>query len=304
MTKIIIDTDPGIDDAMAIAYAVADPRIELLGLTTIFGNVHVEQATRNALLLCDWLGADADVAQGASKPLVLPGVPPSHNVHGAEGFGAMPAGTPQRAALSETAANYLVRMARTYEGTLVLCPIGPLTNIASAIALDPDFMHRLKACVIMGGSLQAGGNITPAAEANIYHDPHAADIVFAAGGPVTMVGLDVTHHTLATRAEFAALAQASPQFGGKLNDMAQFYIDFYETVGKFDGCSLHDPAAVIACMDRDLFGYTPTPLMVTCTGDRIGETRIATDRPIIQTATSVNAQALKTQFFNTLSTLP
>lgn len=302
--KMIIDTDPGIDDAMAIGYAAADPRIDLVGLTSIFGNVHVEQATRNALVLCDWLNLDIDVAEGAATPRALPPFPPSHNVHGDEGFGTMAAATPSRTKIAEAAAEYLVRMAKDHEGELVLCPIGPLTNIAAAIDLDPDFTKRLKACVIMGGSLREGGNISQYAEANIYHDPHAADVVFAAGGNIVMIGLDVTHRTLATRQDFKALVKASPNFGGKLNDMAQFYIDFYETVGKFDGCSLHDPAAVIACIDEDLFGYEQHMVAVETDGARVGETfATLAARPLTKIAIKVQADALKQQFFKTLATL-
>ncbi|MEO0358259.1 MAG: nucleoside hydrolase [Pseudomonadota bacterium] len=303
--KLIIDTDPGIDDAMAIGYAVADDRIDLVALTTVFGNVHTPQATRNALRLCDWLRVDIPVAQGAMAPRALPGFPPSHTVHGAEGFGDLPAANPSRPKIDEPAAEFLVRMAHEHAGELVLCPIGPLTNVAAAIDLDADFTKRLKACVIMGGSLREGGNITDYAEANIYHDPHAADVVFSAGGNIVMVGLDVTHRTLATRGDFQALAQASPKFGGRLNDMAQFYIDFYETVGKFDGCSLHDPAAVIACIDPDLFGFEPHMMRVTCDGDRSGETFASLDSiPPIQVCTKLDADALKQQFFKTLATLP
>ncbi|MGB1235862.1 MAG: nucleoside hydrolase [Planktomarina sp.] len=303
--KMIIDTDPGIDDAMAIGYAAADPRIDLIGLTSIFGNVHVGQATRNALVLCDWLGLEIDVAEGAAAPRALPPFPPSHNVHGEEGFGTMIAAKPSLAKIEEPAADYLVRMAKEHEGDLVLCPIGPLTNIAAAIDLDPDFTKRLKACVIMGGSLREGGNISPYAEANIYHDPHAADVVFAAGGNTVMVGLDVTHRTLATREEFKALAKASSEFGGRLNEMAQFYIDFYETVGKFDGCSLHDPAAVIACIDPDLFEYEQHMIAVDPDGDRSGETIATLDsRPLSKIAMKVQADTLKQQFFKTLATLP
>ncbi len=303
--KLIIDTDPGIDDAMAIGYAAADPRIDLIGLTTVFGNVHTPQATRNALRLCDWLGLDIPVASGAVQPRVLPPFPPSHNVHGSEGFGPIPAENAQATAIEEAAPEFLVRMAREHQGALVLCPIGPLTNIAAAIDLDPDFTKRLKACVIMGGSLREGGNINAYAEANIYHDPHAADVVFQAGGNIAMIGLDVTHRTLASRADFDHLANRSPDFGGKLNEMAQSYIDFYETVGKFDGCSLHDPAAVIACIDPDLFAYEPHPLGVVCDGKRSGETCAVLDsRPPVRVATKVDAATLHDQFFETLATLP
>ena len=173
-TKLIIDTDPGIDDAMAIFYAAAAPDIELLGLTTIFGNVTTKMATRNALRLLESADLDLPVAHGAEKPLVLPPFEPSAHVHGDEGFGDIPAAEPKGQAVAEDAADFLIRMAREHKGELVLCPVGPLTNIALAVQRDPEFVKNCKRIVIMGGSLEAGGNITPHAEANIYHDPHAA----------------------------------------------------------------------------------------------------------------------------------
>lgn len=303
--KLIIDTDPGIDDAMAIFYAAASPHIELLGLTSIFGNVHVEQATRNALRLLEWANLpDVPVAQGANKPRSLPPFPPSHNVHGAEGFGDLPAENPKGTAVAEPAAEFLVRMAREHKGELVLCPIGPLTNIAAAIDLDPDFTSNVARIVLMGGSLEEGGNITPHAEANIYHDPHAADVVFASGAEITMVGLDVTHRILCTAQDFKDLQAASPDLGGKINAMSEFYLHFYTTVGKHDGCSLHDPAAVIACTHPELFTSRAVPIEVSCTGDTSGATQTAhTTRPATQVLMSTHSDAVKAEFFNRMFTL-
>jgi inosine-uridine nucleoside N-ribohydrolase len=273
MVKLIIDTDPGIDDAMAIFWAAASPDIELLGLTSVFGNVTVDIATRNALRLLEWVGVDAPVAAGARAPQAMPPFKPSSHVHGGEGFGDLPAQDPKGRALDESAAEFLVRMARTHSGELVLCPIGPLTNIAEAIRLDPNFVGHLKRMVIMGGSVDEGGNITPYAEANIYHDPHAAAEVFASGGPILMVGLDVTHQTLCTAGDFSEMAASAPNLGGLLQEMGKFYLHFYETVGKFEGCSLHDPAAVIACVYPELFTTRSTPISVDTEGESIGQTR-------------------------------
>ena len=219
--KLIIDTDPGIDDAMAIFYAIAAPEIDLLGLTTVFGNVTTPKATRNALYLLEQAGIEIPVAEGMHRPRMVPPFPPSSAVHGAEGFGTLNVPTPQRHALVETAPEYLVRMARAHKGELLLCPIGPLTNIAVAMELDPSFCGNLKGMVVMGGSLWAGGNITPAAEANFYHDPHAADYVLRHGCNITLVGLDVTNRVICPRSFFAGLASESPKMGGLLRDMAE-----------------------------------------------------------------------------------
>ncbi len=305
MTKLIIDTDPGIDDAMAIFYAIAEPSIELLGLTTIFGNVTTPTATRNALRLVEMAGLGIPVAEGAPKPQDLPPFPPASEVHGDEGFGPIPAETPKGGAVDEPAAEFLVRMAREHKGELVLCPVGPLTNIAAAIRLDPDFATNCKRIVLMGGSLRAGGNITAHAEANLYHDPHAGAEVFASGGTLAMVGLDVTDRILCRPHHFEALAKASPKFGGFLNGMSGFYMDFYRKVRQLDGCSLHDPAAVIACVAPELFTWEDHPLDVTLDGDAMGATVAAPGAGRGATSVAVEAQfdAVRERFLDTVAML-
>ncbi len=306
MIKLIIDTDPGIDDAMAIFYAAAAPEISLLGLTTIFGNVTTAIATRNALRLLEAADLDVPVAQGAKAPLRLPPFKPSAQVHGEEGFGNIPAMQPKGAPIEEEAADFLIRMASEHKGELVLCPIGPLTNIALAIQRDPEFVKNVKRIVIMGGSLEEGGNITPHAEANIYHDPHAADVVFGSGAEVVMVGLDVTHRILCTKADFASIAALSPEMGGMLQTMSEFYLNFYETVGKFDGCSLHDPAAVIACSHPELFNTKNLPIRVSCSGETSGQTLEAGigSRAAVSVCLDVDSQAVKSLFLKRLALLP
>jgi len=303
--KLIIDTDPGIDDAMAILYAIAAPEIDLLGLTTVFGNVTTPKATRNALYLLEQAGIEIPVAEGLHRPRIGPPFPPTSAVHGAEGFGTLAVPTPQRRALVETAPEYLVRMVRAHQGELLLCPIGPLTNIAAAMELDPSFCSNLKGMVVMGGSLRAGGNITPAAEANFYHDPHAADFVLRHGCNITLVGLDVTNRVICPRSFFARLASESPKMGGLLHDMAEFYIDFYETVGKFAGCGMHDPSALVACIAPELFTTEPHALRVTLSGDRSGEmitVANSTAQPV-NVCTDVQAEAVKQNFFKNVAKL-
>ena len=304
MVKLIIDTDPGIDDAMAIFYAASAPEIELLGLTTIFGNVTVEMATRNALRLIEAAGLDVPVATGAPVPLELPPFEPTSWVHGDEGFGDIPAETPKGKAIEESAAEFLVRMAREHKGELVLCPIGPLTNIALAIQIDPHFATNVARIVLMGGSYKEGGNITPHAEANIYHDPHAAEVVFASGAQIEMVGLDVTHQILCTKEDFQTMADAAPKLGGMLQEMSRFYLHFYETVGKFDGCSLHDPAAVIACTHPELFTTESVAITVSTEGEAMGETTRADDnRRATDVLMGVDDAAVKSLFIDRIQAL-
>jgi inosine-uridine nucleoside N-ribohydrolase len=303
--KLIIDTDPGIDDAMAIFYAAGALDINLLGLTTIFGNVTTKTATRNALRLLEWTSLeDVPVAEGLPKPRELPPFPPSANVHGEEGFGTLPAADPKGQKIAETAPEFLVRMAREHKGELVLCPIGPLTNIAAALDLDPEFASNVARIVLMGGSLEEGGNITPHAEANIYHDPHAAEVVFASGANITMVGLDVTHRILCTAEDFNAIEKTAPVLGGMINEMSLFYLHFYTTVGKHEGCSLHDPAAVIACTHPHLFTSRAVPISVSCEGETSGATILAADeRRATDVLMTVDAQAVKQLFMSTFKAL-
>jgi len=303
--KLIIDTDPGIDDAMAILYAIAAPEIDLLGLTTVFGNVTTPKATRNALYLLEQAGIEIPVAEGLHRPRIGPPFPPTSAVHGAEGFGTLAVPTPQRRALVETAPEYLVRMARAHQGELLLCPIGPLTNIAAAMELDPSFCSNLKGMVVMGGSLRAGGNITPAAEANFYHDPDAADFVLRHGCNMTLVGLDVTNRVICPRSFFARLASESPKMGGLLHDMAEFYIDFYETVGKFAGCGMHDPSALVACIAPELFTTELHALRVALSGDRSGEMIAVANSTAqaVNVCTDVQAEAVKQNFFKNVAKL-
>ena len=166
-TKVIIDTDPGVDDAMAIVYACLDPRIELLGLTSIFGNVTTEIATRNALTLLELAKHEAPVAGGASKPIAQPLQEPAGEVHGREGFGDVTPMQPTRDAVSESAHEFICRMVNEHPGEIVLCPVGPLTNIALALEYDPSIVSKVKCVTVMGGSLDEGGNVTSFAEANI-----------------------------------------------------------------------------------------------------------------------------------------
>lgn len=197
--KAIIDTDPGIDDAMAIFFAASCPEIDLIGLTTVYGNVPVEMSTRNALHLVEMLGRHVPVAQGASSPLKRRPWEPVFWIHGKQGLGALDAPAIKTHAVDHDAADFLVAKAKEQKGQLVVFAIGPLTNIAMAIERDPEFASNVARIVVMGGVVHATGNVTAYAEANIYNDPDAAQIVFDSGAEVTLVGLDVTDRTSMTK---------------------------------------------------------------------------------------------------------
>ncbi|MBT6122974.1 MAG: nucleoside hydrolase [Candidatus Puniceispirillum sp.] len=296
--KIIIDTDPGIDDAMAIHMAFADPRLDVLGLTTIFGNVTIDIATRNALVLAEMAHYKTAIIKGAPIPRRRPLEPPADFVHGAEGFGDVPPITPQGTPVAEDAARYLCETCAAHPGEIIICAVGPLTNLAAALDYDPAIVDHVKAVVIMGGSAAPHGNVTAVAEANIWNDPDAAECVFAARWPVTMVGLDVTEKAQCMPADFAALARQSPDIGGFLNAATQFYFDFHENKTGIRSCFMHDPSAVLAITDPEYFDFESMALTVICDGDDIGRTLPVDDasRPMVQVAMQVNASAVQGKF--------
>ncbi len=299
--KIIIDTDPGVDDAMAIFYAFLQPDLEVVGLTTIFGNVSVDIATRNALVLAELANRDVPVARGAEKPLLMAPKPHSSHVHGTEGFGNMPPRTPKGQAVDETAAEFIVRQINENPGEITLCPIGPLTNIALALELDPSIAGKTKSVVLMGGGLELG-NVTEFAEANIWNDPHAADRVFAADWDVVMVGLDVTQQITCGAPEFDRAARGAPVLGGFLSEATEFYLEFYESVLGEPVCRLHDPSATVAITRPDLFTIENHALEVIVDGTRIGQTVRSSSqgRRPVRVCMGVDAAMVKELFLSTM----
>lgn len=301
--KLIIDTDPGIDDAMAIHYACAHAGVELLGLTTIFGNVYTQQATRNALFLKHQAQYGFDVAAGESVPLTIDQNSPSHYVHGDEGFGDLDVPEGALVADDRHAAEYIKDQCEKYPGEVVLCPVGPLTNMAKLVQDFPHIPQLVKRVIIMGGAVWEKGNVTPFAEANIWNDPHAADIVFASDWDIDLIGLDVTQKITCTQSDFDLVAKTSPEIGGFLSDIARFYIRFYHSVLGKEVCVMHDPSAVIALTDRDFFEFEKARLSVVCSGEEVGRTTISTDAARRQAHIAVNADvaAVKKRFLDICS---
>ena len=251
---LIIDTDPGVDDALALMLAAYSPEIELLGLTTIFGNVSVEQATRNAGFLVSLMPKPVPVAKGAATPLVNPLHPYPDFVHGANGFGDIAVDYPQAfKPVDQSAAAFIVEQINARPDEITLVPVGPLTNIALALHLDPGIATKVKQLVIMGGAVYKGGNVSPAAEANIWNDTHAAQVVFSADWPIVMVGLDVTHNTVMAESRMNAACANSPKVGAFLAKICEFYANFYRNTAGFDGFCVHDPATVVQILRPDLF---------------------------------------------------
>ena len=298
MTRILIDTDPGIDDAMAIHLAFAHPQLEVIGLTSVFGNVHVPVATRNALRLVEMARASCPVAEGAAVPLVQPLRPPGYVVHGDDGFGTVPAAEPVGRADDRDAAQFIVDTVNAFPGKVTLCPIGPLTNIALALRLDPSIAGRVRSVTVMGGAVERAGNVTRWAEANIWNDPHAAAEVLAADWPVTLVGLDVTELVRCTPGDFAMLSGEAPVIGGFLNEAVQFYFGWHRGKDGFAGCFMHDPTAVLAVVEPGLFDIRDVPVRVEVEGEEVGRTVAdpqAGTRPV-SVCLGVDAEAVRDRF--------
>ncbi len=261
--KIIIDTDPGIDDAMAVFLALGAPELDLIGLTTVYGNVDVDLATVNALRLLEIGGRpDIPVAAGAPQPLASAYHGPVPEIHGEDGQGNLFLPPPLASAVSQSAAEFIVAQVLAHPGEITVVAIGPLTNLALALQLEPQIAGLVREIVIMGGNAFVPGNASPAAEANILNDPDAADIVFGASWPVTMVGLDVTHKVHMTRAQIAVCAEHSSPLGRHVAEIAPLYCDFYFGSYGMDGIYVHDSSAVAYVINPALFTVEQWPIRV------------------------------------------
>lgn len=251
-TRIIIDTDPGIDDALAFLLALASPEIQLEALTTTQGNVTLENATRNALAVLELMGA-ADripVASGSVLPLVQP-LRASAQVHGSSGLGNARLPEPRSKPIPKHAVDYLIERVLAEPNELRIFPIGPLTNIAMAIRKEPRFAGAVKELVIMGGAIREGGNVTPQAEFNIYVDPHAAHIVFHSGIPITLIPLDVTEQCWVDQANVDRLMKIHSPVSRFIKDMMDVYLPVSLEYG-YPGSALHDPLTLATIIAPDL----------------------------------------------------
>ncbi len=253
--KIIIDTDPGQDDAAAIMMAFASSaELEVLGLCAVAGNVPLSLTSRNVGIVCELCDRrDAAVYEGAEKPMVRQQVTAEH-VHGRTGLDGVVLPEPTMPVRPMHAVDFIIETLRSEpEGTVTLCTLGPLTNIALALERAPDIASRVKELVMMGGGFFEGGNITPAAEFNIFVDPEAARNVFASGMPIVMMPLDVTHQLLTTKARVARIAELGTRPAQVLVDWLAFFERFDVEKYGSDGGPLHDPAVIAYLLKPELF---------------------------------------------------
>ncbi|HQZ35186.1 MAG TPA: nucleoside hydrolase [Ilumatobacteraceae bacterium] len=278
--KIIIDTDPGIDDAMAIVYALASPELDVIGLTTVFGNAHVETCTNNALRILEIAGRpDIPVAQGAGRPLASVYRGPAAHVHGVNGLADVPLPDATGSALALDAAHFIIEQVLAAPGEITLVPVGPLTNIALAMLLRPDLPQHLAGMVIMGGAAFVPGNSSPAAEANIMNDPEAADIVFGADCPIVMCGLDVTEATIMSSAQIDSLGASDTARARMAAAILPYYRDFHVSHGGPDGIHVHDSTCISYLLAPQHYKAVQHPVRVD-TGSSVsrGKTLAATRR--------------------------
>nr|CAD6603401.1 nucleoside hydrolase [Rhizobium sp. TCK] len=253
--KIIIDTDPGQDDAAALMLAFASPdELDVLGLCAVAGNVPLSLTSRNVRIVCELCGqSNLPVFEGAMHPILRKQVTAEH-VHGRTGLDGAELPEPTMAVRSQHAVDFIVEtVMREPAGSVTLCTLGPLTNVALALQMEPAIAGRVRELVMMGGGFFEGGNITPAAEFNIYVDPEAAAAVFASGIPIVMMPLDVTHQLLTRKDRVARLAALGTRPAQVLVDWLAFFERFDEKKYGSDGGPLHDPTVIAYLLKPELF---------------------------------------------------
>ena len=253
--KIIIDTDPGQDDAVALLMALASPdELDVLGITAVAGNVPLALTEKNARIVCELAGkSDMSVFAGCAEPMTRKLVTAEH-VHGKTGLDGPQLADPTMALQDKHAVDFLIEtLRREPSGTVTLVPIGPLTNIGVAFSRAPDIAEKVQEIVIMGGAYFEVGNITPAAEFNIYVDPEAADVVFKSGVPLVVMPLDVTHKALTTKPRVDAFAAMGSEVGRMVAEWTNFFERFDKEKYGSEGAPLHDPCTIAYLLQPDLF---------------------------------------------------
>ncbi|CAA9579115.1 MAG: Inosine-uridine preferring nucleoside hydrolase [uncultured Thermomicrobiales bacterium] len=268
---VILDVDTGVDDALAIALAVSSPRVDLVAVTTLAGNVDVDRTTANTLAVLDWLGADSvPVHRGASRPLARPHVDAAF-VHGTDGLGNAGLPPSPRGVGADRGPAAIIRLASARPGQLTLVCVGPLTNLAIALNVEPTLPSLLAGVVVMGGAYRVPGNVTPRAEFNIYCDPEAAAQVLATPFPrLTLIGLDVTEQVVLSRAAWTAAADGNGPVAGLVDRIGRRA--FVER--GLAGTALHDPLALAAAVEPSLVAGESAGVTVGTEGEARGETRL------------------------------
>lgn len=301
--KVIIDVDTGIDDALALSYAIRSPELEVLGVTTCFGNTSVEDAARNTIHILNLLDVQIPVAIGAHKPIYRDHLKAkATHVHGEDGLGdtghPFIAGKP----IEQHAVDFIIENIKEYPHEITMILVGSSTNLAHAILKEPEIIGLIKEVVIMGGAVTVPGNVTPFAEANIYTDPEAVDLVFRSGLPIRLVGLDVTLQTLLPREILQIWREKNTQLSNFFADMTEFYMDFYLRRYDMGGCGLHDPLAVGVVIDPSIVKGKYMDVQVTLEDNaEIGKTFVSleqSNKSNIQVCLEVDAERFLQHFLS------
>ena len=264
--RIIIDTDPGIDDALAILLAIASPELQLDGVVTVHGNCSLEQATRNGLSILELANAShIPLAKGCELPLVQSSLL-APETHGNTGIGYAKLPEPRIRPTVQHGIDFLIEQVMASPGEITLVAIGPLTNVAMAIRKEPKFAKSLKELVIMGGAIRLEGNTTALGEFNIYVDPHAAHIVFHSGIPMTLVPLDVTYQCILTAPDVEQLLKIDSPIPKFVKDSTDFYMQYHDEYQSIKGCIINDPLALALTFAPELCDYQDLPVDVDISG--------------------------------------
>lgn len=313
--KMILDLDTGVDDALAIAYALADPEVDLIGIVSSYGNNLLDVCAENSLKLLELLGhTDIPVFKGlphSSTSDHFDVMQVSKDIHGDNGIGDVELPAPQRAVEAESGVDFYIDAAHKYGKDLIIIPTGPMTNLAAALKKDPEIADIIGNVTFMGGALTVDGNVTPAAEANINQDAKAADEVFKSNLPLTMVGLDVTLRTLLTKKETQQWRDLGTAAGKAYADITDFYIDAYYNLDiDKNGCALHDPLAVGVGIDPSF--VKTISLFMRCEydpdspfyGRTVGDNAKLNDpNPNVKVAVNVDKERYLNAFMDHLTTL-
>ncbi len=310
MTKrILIDTDPGIDDALAILLALASPEIALEGLTIVHGNCSVEQGTKNALAILELAQAGhIPVAQGCDRPLVQPSLL-APETHGQSGLGYAQLPSPQRRPVAQHGSDFLIEKIMSNPGEITLVAIGPLTNVALALRKEPRIVQAVKEVFVMGGAIRHEGNTTPLAEFNTYVDPHAAHIVYHSGMPIILTPLDVTYQCILRAEDVARLQKIDSPLPSFIADATRFYMEFHDAYQGIQGCIINDPLTLALTFAPDLCDYNEYYVDVDLSGGvSMGKTfadfyKMTGQRANMKVALGVRAREFIEQFVERMERL-
>lgn len=262
MTKLLLDCDPGHDDAVALLLAAR--HLDLVGITTVHGNSSLDNTTRNALALLDLAGIDVPVARGCAAPLVGTATY-APDIHGKSGLDGATLPVPTRRVIDQHAVDFIIAQAERHKGELVIAVVGPQTNLALALRREPRLATWLREVSVMGGSTTTG-NVTPAAEFNIYCDPEAASVVFASGVPIRMVGLNVTRRTGFSSDDIGQLRASGRRVAVTIADLLSFYLESQRKVHRLNLAPMHDACAIVPYAFPELIRYAETSVQVELSG--------------------------------------